>query len=176
MRRKTQTQAFSNLIGALLFLAIGIWALVQTFSFGEMKNTYVQPAMFPQIMIAGMLIFSAVLLVQSIVKLKTMGEGDPLAAPAASINFVKNKGVLYALIVILLCAGFVALFKPLGYVICSAVVSFVIMVMIGKRSWVQMALVSVLVPLLMWFVFYKVLTVNIPMGPLKVLAELVDKI
>ena len=176
MRRKTQTQAFSNLVGALLFLAIGIWALVQTFSFGQMKNTYVQPAMFPQIMIVGMLIFSVVLLVQSAVKLKTMGADDPLAAPAPSINFVKNKGVLYALIVIALCVLFVGFFKPLGYVICSAIVSFVIMVMIGKRNWVQMVLVSVLVPLLMWFVFYKVLTVNIPMGPLKFLAELVDKI
>ena len=95
---------------------------------------------------------------------------------SATLNFLKDKGVLYALVVILLCVLFVALFKPLGYVICSAAVSFVIMVMIGKRNWVQMALVSVLVPLLMWFVFYKVLTVNIPMGPLKVLAELVDKI
>ena len=174
--KRTRTLAFSNLAGAILFLCLGIWAFVQTLGFAQVKGTYVQPALFPQIMIAGLVIFSAALLVQSIVKLKTMSEGDPLAAPAATLNFLKDKGVLYALIVILLCAGFVALFKPLGYVICSAAVSFVIMVMIGKRSWVQMALVSVLVPLLMWFVFYKVLTVNIPMGPLKVLAELVDKI
>ena len=168
--------AFANLIGAVFFLALGVWALIQTFSFGEIKNTYVQAAVFPQIMIAGMLIFSAVLLVQSVVKLATMKAGDPLAAPAQSINFIKNKGVLAALCVIVLCVIFVALFKTMGYILCASIVSFAIMFMIGKRNWAQMILISVLVPLGMWFVFYKVLTVNVPMGPIKFLADLVDMI
>ena len=38
----------------------------------------------------------------------------------------------------------------------------------------QIVLVSVLVPLLMWLVFYKLLTVNIPMGVLQPLKNLVD--
>lgn len=168
--------AFANLIGAVFFLALGVWALIQTFSFGEIKNTYVQAAVFPQIMIVGMLIFSAVLLVQSVVKLATMKAGDPLAAPAQSINFIKNKGVLAALCVIVLCVVFVALFKTMGYILCASIVSFAIMFMIGKRNWAQMILISVLVPLGMWFVFYKVLTVNVPMGPIKFLADLVDMI
>ena len=52
----------------------------------------------------------------------------------------------------------------------------IIMFLIGKRNWVQMVLVSVLVPLLMWLVFYKVLTVNIPLGPMNFLRTLVDMI
>ena len=106
----------------------------------------------------------------------TMDENDPLAEPAASINFIKDKGVLAALFVMLLCALFVVFFKPLGYVVCGAVLCFVIMVLIGKRNWLQMVLVSILVPLGMWLVFYKVLTVNIPMGPLQFLRDLVDMI
>ena len=141
-----------------------------------MKNTYVQAAVFPQIMCVGMLIFAIILLIQSIIKLMTMDENDPLAEPAASINFIKDKGVLAALFVMLLCALFVVFFKPLGYVVCGAVLCFVIMVLIGKRNWLQMVLVSILVPLGMWLVFYKVLTVNIPMGPLQFLRDLVDKI
>lgn len=171
-----KTQAFANLIGSIIFLTIGIVTLIATFQFKTIKNTYVQPALFPQIMIVGMLIFSAVVFVQSIIKLRGMAKTDPWAAPAASLDFIHNKGVRYALIVVVLCVLFVALFKTLGYVLCSAIISFVIMFMIGKRNWLQMALVSILVPLLMWLVFYKVLTVNIPMGPLKFLAELVDKI
>ena len=77
---------------------------------------------------------------------------------------------------LLLCALFVVFFKPLGYVVCGAVLCFVIMVLIGKRNWLQMVLVSILVPLGMWLVFYKVLTVNIPMGPLQFLRDLVDMI
>ena len=174
--KKTKTQAFANLIGSLIFIALGAWALTQTYSFQEVKNTYVQAAVFPQIMCVGMLIFAVILLIQSIIKLMTMDENDPLAEPAASINFIKDKGVLAALFVMLLCALFVVFFKPLGYVICGAVLCFVIMVLIGKRNWLQMALVSILVPLGMWLVFYKVLTVNIPMGPLQFLRDLVDMI
>ena len=174
--KKTKTQAFANLIGSLIFIALGAWALTQTYSFQEVKNTYVQAAVFPQIMCVGMLIFAVILLIQSIIKLMTMDENDPLAEPAASINFIKDKGVLAALFVMLLCALFVVFFKPLGYVVCGAVLCFVIMVLIGKRNWLQMVLVSILVPLGMWLVFYKVLTVNIPMGPLQFLRDLVDKI
>ena len=174
--KKTKTQAFANLIGSLIFIAVGVWALIQTYSFQEVKNTYVQAAVFPQIMCVGMLIFAIILLIQSIIKLMTMDENDPLAEPAASINFIKDKGVLAALFVMLLCALFVVFFKPLGYVICGAVLCFIIMVLIGKRNWLQMVLVSILVPLGMWLVFYKVLTVNIPMGPLQFLRDLVDMI
>ena len=174
--KKTKTQAFANLIGSLIFIAVGVWALIQTYSFQEVKNTYVQAAVFPQIMCVGMLIFAVILLIQSIIKLMTMDENDPLAEPAASINFIKDKGVLAALFVLLLCALFVVFFKPLGYVVCGAVLCFVIMVLIGKRNWLQMVLVSILVPLGMWLVFYKVLTVNIPMGPLQFLRDLVDMI
>lgn len=174
--KKTKTQAFANLICSLIFIAVGVWALIQTYSFQEVKNTYVQAAVFPQIMCVGMLIFAVILLIQSIIKLMTMDENDPLAEPAASINFIKDKGVLAALFVMLLCALFVVFFKPLGYVVCGAVLCFVIMVLIGKRNWPQMVLVSILVPLGMWLVFYKVLTVNIPMGPLQFLRDLVDMI
>ena len=174
--KKTKTQAFANLIGSLIFIAVGVWALIQTYSVQEVKNTYVQAAVFPQIMCVGMLIFAVILLIQSIIKLMTMDENDPLAEPAASINFIKDKGVLAALFVMLLCALFVVFFKPLGYVVCGAVLCFVIMVLIGKRNWLQMVLVSILVPLGMWLVFYKVLTVNIPMGPLQFLRDLVDMI
>ena len=174
--KKTKTQAFANLIGSLIFIALGAWALTQTYSFQEVKNTYVQAAVFPQIMCVGMLIFAVILLIQSIIKLMTMDENDPLAEPAASINFIKDRGVLAALFVMLLCALFVVFFKPLGYVVCGAVLCFVIMVLIGKRNWLQMVLVSILVPLGMWLVFYKVLTVNIPMGPLQFLRNLVDMI
>ena len=174
--KKTKTQAFANLIGSLIFIALGAWALTQTYSFQEVKNTYVQAAVFPQIMCVGMLIFAVILLIQSIIKLMTMDENDPLAEPAASINFIKNKGVLAGLFVILLFVLFVAFFDSLGYVVVGMLLCGIIMWLIGKRNIVELLLVSILVPLGMWLVFYKVLTVNIPMGPLQFLRDLVDMI
>lgn len=168
--------AFANLIGAVIFLAFGVWAWFQAAGFQEVKGSYVQPATFPQIMIVGLIIFSVILVIQSLWKLSTMKEEDPLAVPAESINFVKDKSIAAALLVILLCIVFVALFQPAGYVISSFLLSMVIMFLIGKRNWVQMVLVSLLVPLGMWLVFYKLLSVNIPMGPLTFLRTLVDMI
>lgn len=174
--KKTQTKAFVNFVGAIVFMVIGIWAWIQTGNFEEVKNTYVQPSTFPRIMIVGLMVFSIVLLVQSVFRLLAMKDENMQEEKAESINFIKDKGVLGGVIVILLCIAFVALLKPLGYVICSTLISLVIMYLIGKRNWLQMILVSVLVPLCMWFIFFKVLTVNIPMGPLSFLRDIVGRL
>ena len=105
-----------------------------------------------------------------------MKPDDPLAAAPESINPIKDKGVLAALFVIALCALYVLLFKDLGYVVVSIIISAVLMILIGVRKPLQLVLISVLVPLGMWLVFYKLLQVNIPMGWLQFLRDIVDKI
>ena len=176
MKNKINTKAFSDLIGGIIFCALGVWALMQTFGFQVIKNSAVQPALFPQIMSAGLIAFSALVIIQSALKLKTMKEDDPMAEATGSINILKNKGVQAAVLVIALCILFVALFETLGYVLCSAVIGIVIMYLIGKRDIKIMLLVGILVPLGMWLVFYKFLSVNIPMGLLHPLKDLVDMI
>lgn len=175
--KKTKTVAFSNLVIAILLLIFEGWAYYQTLGFKTVKGEYVQPATFPQVMICGMTIFTVILLVQSCIKVfKGMKPTDYENAPAPSLNPFKNKGIAAALFVIALCVLYVMLFKNLGYVLVSAIISVIIMVLIGKREPVTVVLVSVLVPLVMWFVFYKLLTVNIPMGALQFLRDIVDKI
>lgn len=174
--KKTHTKAFANLVASVLLLAFEIWAFIQTLDFKVVKKAAVQPASFPQVMCIGMMLFTVVLLIQSILKLIRMKEDDPLAEPAASLNFMKNKGVLAGVFVIALCIAYVALFEVLGYVLISALVAAAIMWLIGKRDIRQILLVSVLVPLAMWLIFYKLLTVNIPMGVLKPLRDLIDMI
>lgn len=173
--KKTQTKAFSNLIASIALLAFELWAWIQSGKIKTAKNAAVQPSTFPRIMIIGMTIFTAVLLIQSIIKLANMKANDPLAERAESLNFIKDKGVLAALIVILLCCVYVYFFKSLGYVVVSALLSGAIMWMIGLRKPVPLLLISILVPLGMWLVFYKFLSVNIPMGVLQFLRDLVDK-
>ena len=174
--KKTQTKAFANLVASVILLVFEIWAYVQTLGFKVVKKAAVQPATFPQVMCIGMMVFTIILLVQSLISLKKMDPDDPNIQPAASINVLKNKGVQAGLFVIVLCVLYVVLFKPLGYVLASAIVAAVIMWLIGKRDVRQILLVSVLVPLAMWLVFYKLLTVNIPMGILEPLKDLIDMI
>lgn len=174
--KKTQTKAFANLVASVILLVFEIWAYIQTLGFKVVKNAAVQPASFPQIMCIGMMVFTIILVIQSLISLKKMDPDDPNMQPAASINVLKNKGVQAGLFVIVLCILYVVLFKPLGYVLDSAIAAAIIMWLIGKRDIKQILLVSVLVPLLMWLVFYKLLTVNIPMGVLAPLKTLIDMI
>ena len=173
LMKKTQTKAFSNLVVSLLLAALEIFAWVQTGNIKTAKNAAVQP--FPRIMIVGMAVFTAILLIQSVYKLLRMKDDDPLAQKAESMNFIKDKGVLAALFVIALCALYVWGFRSLGYVFVSMILSGIVMWLIGVRKPVQLVLIAVLVPLGMWLVFYKLLQVNIPMGVLQFLRDLVDK-
>ena len=174
--KKTQTKAFANLVSSIVLLVFEIWAYTQTFGFKVVKKAVVQPASFPQFMCLGMMFFTVVLLIQSVFKLKKMDPEDPTMEPAASLDIFKNKGVQAGVLVIVLCAAYAALFEVLGYVLASTIIAAIIMWLIGKRDVKQIVLVSILVPLLMWFVFYKLLTVNIPMGVLEPLKNLVDMI
>ena len=174
--KKTNTKAFTNLVASVVLLVFEIWAYVQTLGFKIVKKAAVQPATFPQIMCIGMMVFTVILLIQSVIKLQKMDPDDPMMEAAASINILKNKGVQAGAFVIVLCLAYAALFEVLGYVLASTIIAAIIMWLIGKRDVKQVVLVSVLVPLLMWFVFYKLLTVNIPMGVLTPLKNLVDMI
>ena len=174
--KKTQTKAFANLVASVILLVFEIWAYLQTLDFKVIKKAAVQPATFPQVMCIGMMVFTVILLVQSLISLKKMDPDDLNIQPAASINVLKNRGVQAGLFVIALCILYVALFKTLGYVLASAIIAAIIMWLIGKRDVKQILLVSVLVPLAMWLVFYKLLTVNIPMGILEPLKDLIDMI
>ncbi len=173
--KKTQTKAFSDLVISLLLGALEVFAWIQTGNIKTAKNAAVQPSAFPRIMIVGMAVFTVVLLAQSVYKLVKMNQDDPGAQKAESMNFIKDKGVLAALFVILLCALYVWAFRSLGYVLVSMILSAIIMWMIGVRKPVQLVLIAFLVPLGMWLVFYKLLQVNIPMGVLQFLRDLVDK-
>ena len=174
--KKTQTKAFANLVAAIILLIFEIWAYVQTLGFKIVKKAAVQPATFPQIMCIGMIVFTVVLLIQCLLKLKKADPEDPMMEPSASINIFKNKGVQAGAFVIVLCIAYALLFEVLGYVLVSTLIAAIIMWLIGKRDVKQIALVSILVPLVMWLVFYKLLTVNIPMGVLQPLKNLVDMI
>lgn len=174
--KKTKTKAFASLVSSIILLIFEIWAYVETTGFRVHKRAFVQPATFPQIMICGMFIFTVILFIQSFIKVtRGMREEDPENELAASINPFTNKGVAAAFFVIILCVIYTFLFDKLGYVLVSACISIIIMLLIGKRDLKIIIPVSIIVPLVMWFIFYKLLTVNIPMGVLQPLRDFVDK-
>lgn len=175
--KKTRTKAFADLIVSLVLIAFEIWAWVLTGDIKTSKMAVVQPWTFPRIMIIGMAVFTAILLIESVIKLLLgMKPDDKSADKAESLNPFRDRGVLAGLFVIALCVLYVLFFKKLGYVMVSFLICMIIMWLISVRKPLPLILISTLVPLGVWLLFYKLLKVNIPMGVLNFLKDFVDKL
>ena len=174
--KKMQSKAFANLVASIVLILFELWAWIQTDSIKKAKNAVVQPSVFPRIMIAGMAVFTTALLIQSLLALSGRRTSSDTKEQAESLNPFRDKGVLAALFVIALCALYVLSFKIVGFLAASFLLSAIIMWLIGLRNPLKLLLVSFLVPFGMWLIFYKFLSVNIPMGVFQFLKDLVDKL
>ena len=162
---KTKKMSFANVIGALCFLALGVYALIETLGFKKYKNSVVGPEAFPRIMALGLIVCCAVLIVQSLLHRKKANDPD---APSLSLRM---RGMRHMLLCAILAVAFVALWEPLGFLILTPVVMFALMYLIDMRNYKVMALVAVGLTLIVWLLFYKVLSISVPIGPLEVLYD-----
>lgn len=162
--KKTQSMAFASMITSLIFILVGVYAIIVSYSFRTVKNTVVQPAEFPRIMAWAMIICSASVLVMSAVKLGR----DTEKGPSLSLRDRGIRGALYCLIVAFL---YYLLWEPVGFFILAPITMFGLMYLIDMRNYVTMAIVSVVLPLVMWLLFYKALSISVPLGPLEIIYD-----
>lgn len=158
--KKTQTMAFANVITSLVFIAIGLYAVVASYGFRTVNNTAVQPATFPRVMAWAMIICAAVVLVMNAVK---MGRDTEKAASLS----LKDRGIRGALICFVVSFAYYLLWEPVGFFILAPITMFALMYLIDMRNYVMMAIVAIVLPLVMWLLFYKVLSISVPLGPLE---------
>lgn len=164
--KKTQTMAFANLMTALVFIAIGIYAVVASYGFRTVNNTAVQPATFPRVMAWAMIVCAAVVLVMNAVKLGRDTEKAPILS-------LKDRGIRGALICCVIAFAYYLLWEPVGFFILAPITLFALMYLIDMRNYVTMAIVAVVLPLIMWLLFYKVLSISVPLGPLDFLYDFI---
>lgn len=162
--KKTRTVAFGNIVCALIFGAIAVYAIVASMGFKTFKNSTVDPSAFPQIMAVGLLIFSLILLVMNVLKLRSDEEEGPTLS-------IKDRGVRHMLMCVVVTVAYVALWDKIGFLILAPITMMVLMYMIDMRKWGVMAIVSIGLTLVVWLLFYKVLSISIPLGPLEVIYD-----
>lgn len=160
--KKTRTMAYANIWCSVVFIVISIYAIVASTHFKEYRNSTVNPSAFPQIMATGLLICSLALLAMELVKLL-----QNKATEDAPILSIKDRGIRYALLCMLLAVLYVMLLNPLGFLIVAPVISLCMMHMIGLRKWSVMIIVSLVLALGIWLLFYKVLSISLPLGILE---------
>lgn len=162
--KKTQSMAFASIITSIVFILIGIYAIIVSCSFRLVNNTVVQPAEFPRIMAWAMIVCSAVVLVMNAVKLGR----DTEKAPTLSL---KDRGIRGALYCVIVAFVYYLLWEPVGFFILAPITLFGLMYLIDMRNYGTMAIVSVVLPLVMWLLFYKALSISVPLGPLEIVYD-----
>ncbi len=145
-------------LGCIL-LGIAIWFLIpyqvqKPPTFLGQNSSGLSPALFPRLAAAGFVVVGLAYLVLSF----RMYERSTLRELPASAYV--NLAVLLAVMIV-----YVALLRPLGYVLSSMLVATGIALYYGSRNAFGIAAVGVAAPLAIYFLFTRMLTVSLPPFP-----------
>ena len=158
--QKKLTMRFANIVCAMLGIAFASYAIYLTTKFKQFVNVPVGPEVFPRIMAAGLIICSVALLIQSLIKKTKEG------APTLSL---RDRGIQRMLIAALMVVAFYLLWETAGFLILAPLLLFLLMLISDYRNYAVMAAVSLLVAVVVWLLFWKVLIIELPLGPLEAL-------
>lgn len=115
------------------------------------------PGFFPTILAVGLILFSLVLIFNAL-RGGSKGSVEPLRWSDPGVR----KGLCLLAAAILFCA----VLKPLGFVPTAIAFMLVMMLVLGNRKPVALALAPLVVTFGIWVVFEKFLHLNLPQGVL----------
>lgn len=146
-----------NLIYACIIIALGVFAFIYAGRYAStthLGSGSTGGDFFPRIMSVGLVVTGSIIALTSLFSKKPE---DP-AAPIAWIDLAINICALIA---------FYLLLKPLGFIVDGIWISAFIMYRFGCRNYVALAIWSILMPTIIFCVFYYMLYVGLPLGILE---------
>lgn len=147
----------ADFIGGALGIALGSYVIFEGNNMPEDHIMKIGPGYFPELLAIGLIAFSCILLVYA-----ALGKSKGVAEPI----HLQDKGVQRTLISLLAIIAYTALFKTLGFPLCTMLLVGGIMVLLGKRDPKIVIGISLAVTAGVWLVFTKLLTLSLPMGVL----------
>ena len=144
----------TNLVSGILMGLFSIFLLVtmpQQIRVPAFDSGAPSPRIIPMICTVLMLVFSVVLIIQSLVFKKEK---------VVEFDWQKEKP---AIILILALCVYVALIIYIGYVLASIIVFCLVLFYCGERKW-YMFVYTVVAAVLIYFLFKKVFLINLPSG------------
>jgi putative tricarboxylic transport membrane protein len=143
-------------VAALLIAVLGVWVLWQATSLREGPGyAAVGPRVFPMVVGVGMMVSGLALLWSS---WRVGSAQDSEATPAA--DWATLLGMAAAL------AGYIVLYRPLGFIAASTVFLVAGAWILGSRSPLRDVLAGVLVSVGTFVLFTRLLGLELPVGPL----------
>mgnify|MGYP004619295073 FL=1 len=148
-----------GLLCAIPCLILSVVCLVCSRTYPKLQADYMQvsASFFPTVVSVMMVAMSVIMLIEAIVKPKY---AEPLTPD-------QKKGYLRGLLAILNIIAYALLFKPLGYIVSSIIAVFLMMLIFGNRKWKIMIPISIILPIILYLVFYYLMQTALPAGILQ---------
>ena len=147
----------ADIFGGALGILIGLFAIWEGTKMPTDVVMKIGPSFFPNILGGLLIVFSATLIVNA-VRGRSKGKVEPYR--------LADKGTQRGLITLAAGIVFCAVLDPLGFIPTSIIFLTFMMLVMGKRNPMLIAVTPALVTLAVWLVFEKVLSLSMPAGVL----------
>jgi putative tricarboxylic transport membrane protein len=145
----------ADIISGMIGILIGTYVLITCHSYPEDFVMKIGPAFFPEILAWGLVLFSALLILQALLW-KSIGDVQHLS--------IRDKGTQRVLIALAGMIVYCAILKPAGFIIATIPLIMFYMFLLGNRKKLQYVWVPVAITLAVYLVFEKVLVLSLPAG------------
>ncbi|AOT69829.1 tripartite tricarboxylate transporter TctB family protein [Geosporobacter ferrireducens] len=146
-----------DIVSSMIFLILGVSVYLYSGTIKTIIKADVGPAFAPKIVTMGIIILAVIKLGLSIKK----------NTPEYTKKTTKNENTLNGLLTIVALGLYVALFDVLGFVISSALYLFFQMCLLmsaEKRNYIKIGIISIVVPVCIYFLFVKAFNLMLPTG------------
>ena len=147
----------ADIFGGALGILIGLFAIWEGTKMPTDVVMKIGPSFFPNILGGLLILFSAILIAKAL-RGRSKGKVEPYR--------LSDKGTQRGLITLVAGIVFCVVLDPLGFIPTSIIFLTFMMVVMGKRHPLLLAVTPALITWAVWLIFEKVLSLSLPAGVL----------
>lgn len=146
-----------NIVYAVVTIGLGVFARLYAAQYKSIdRNISIGADFFPMLMSSGLVLTGLIILISAL--LKKGGGGEDAVDPA---------GWRRLAVFMSACLAYLLLLRPLGFILDSALMTALCMYRLGCRKWPHLIAYSIVMPLVVFCLFYYFMYVSLPLGVLE---------
>ncbi|MET3696631.1 putative tricarboxylic transport membrane protein [Bacillus oleivorans] len=155
-----------NIISGVVVLAFAVVYTVMAFRLPPPASgsVVIGPSVFPGAIGILLIVTSVILVISGFLERRQDKAKQAAKDGSKEEGEPQDKKKVFLLSLFLL--GYVVLFVPLGYLISTALFILSVTMYLDRKAWIRNVIYSLAFPITVYFVFDRVLSVYLPLGPL----------
>jgi putative tricarboxylic transport membrane protein len=159
-------QMNKNIISGLVILAFALIYTFMAFRLPEpaSNSVVIGPSVFPGTIGVLLIITSVILMINGWLETRQTKTKQETKEASQEEGEQQDKRKVFLISLFLL--GYIVLFVPLGYLLSTALFILCVTLYLDRKHWIRNVIFSVAFPVTVYFLFDRVLSVYLPVGPL----------